>query len=94
MRKVTKTEGVEKEDHTRTEGAIVAFRAALCNTEVVTAKRWYSTVSPCTGDQDSVLGVASQGYGNETKLNDTPEYVICNPKLCVPIAMAIFKNKD
>lgn len=85
--------GKREEESKRPQGAIVAFRAALCNTQVVTEEKWFKTVSPCTGNQDSVLGVASQGYGTKT-LNDIPEYVICNPNLCVPIAMAIFKEMD
>lgn len=90
MRSVNSTGGVRKVGAERTEGAIVAFRVALCNSEVVTSVKWWKKDSPCAEDQDSVLGVASQGYPTNT-LNDIPEYVIRNPLLCVPIGMAIFK---
>jgi len=91
MRSVNSTGGVRTEGEERTEGAIVAFRVALCNSEVVTSPKWWRTTSPCKEDQDSVLGVASQGYSTNTTLNNIPEYVIRNPQLCVPIGMAIFK---
>lgn len=89
----------------RQRGAIVAFRVAMCQTQIVTeldGARWFQTRTPCESGQESLIGICETGYngcGNQhcsatdRELNEIPEYVIRNPQLCVPIGMAVFERQ-
>jgi len=86
----------------RSSGAIIAFRVAMCETQIVTELpqgTWYGRRTPCADGQESVIGVHSGGYRGcgsrahctDEALNDIAEYVCRSTDLVVPIGIAIFK---
>jgi len=106
---LTKTDRRDSSDRgarsERSRGAIIAFRAAMCDTPIITEvpgeSGWYGRRSPCGAGQDSLIGVHRGGYDgcgsrahcSDVELNEMPEYVIRSPDFLVPIGIAIFKKR-
>lgn len=80
----------------RSVGAILAFRVAMCQTQIVTdlPQGWYERSTPCENGQESIIGVYEGGYNGceDQELNQIAEYVNRCPELCVPIGMCVFER--